>query len=190
MTRLSKISLVTACLVLGASITLLRSQPAPKPQPTTSPAKSADPTNEIAALRAEIEQLKGKVPDQSHAMKDVGYHFANLWFAAQKTNWPLAEFYWSETRSHLRWAVRIIPVRKDPQGNEIRLTDILDPIDKTSLQQVGEAIKAKDSAKFVETYKQMLDSCYACHLASGKQFLRLQIPQRPEARIIRFEPEP
>ena len=65
----------------------------------------------------------------------------------------LADFYWSETRSHLRWAVRIIPVRKDAQGNEIRLQDILDPIDKTSLQQVGDAIKAKDSAKFVEAYK-------------------------------------
>jgi hypothetical protein len=130
------------------------------------------------------------VPDQAHAMKDVGYHYANLWFAGLKTNWPLAEFYWSETRSHLRWAVRIIPVRKDPQGNEIRLAKILDPIDTTSLQQVGDAIKANDSVRFVQTYKKMLDSCYACHLASGKPFLQLQIPQQPEAPIIKFEPEP
>ena len=86
--------------------------------------------------------------------------------------------------------MRIIPVRKDPQGNEIRLTEILEPIDKTSLQQVGDAIKAKDSTKFVGTYKQMLDSCYACHLASGKPFLKLQIPKQPEAPIVRFEPEP
>jgi hypothetical protein len=123
-------------------------------------------------------------------MKDVAYHFGNLWFAAQKMNWPLAEFYWSETRSHLRWAVRIIPVRKDPQGNEIRLAEILDPIEKTSLQQVGDAIKTKDSKKFVESYKQMLDSCYACHLVTGKPFLRLQIPQQPEVPVIRFDPEP
>jgi len=26
------------------------------------------------------------LPDQSHAMTDVGYHFANLWFAGDKEN--------------------------------------------------------------------------------------------------------
>jgi hypothetical protein len=145
---------------------------------------------ELTSLRAQLDRLKAVVPDQSHAMKDVAYHFANLWFAAQKTNWPLAEFYWSETRSHLRWAVRIIPVRKDPQGNEIRLPEILEPIEKGSLQQVGDAISAKDTVRFVETYKQMLESCYACHLAAGKTFLKLRVPERPEASIIRFDPAP
>ena len=194
MTRLSKVSLVTVWLALGLSLALLRSQPAAPSQPATLATTPVDSINhsdnEIAALRTEVDRLKGIVPDQSHAMKDVAYHFGNLWFAAQKANWPLAEFYWSETRSHLRWAVRIIPIRKDPQGNEIRLADILDPIEKTALQQVGDAIKTKDSKRFVETYKQMLDSCYACHLVSGKPFLRLQIPQQPEVPVIRFDPEP
>jgi hypothetical protein len=191
MTRPLQITLAAlACLALGASLPLLRSQPAARPPAAISPtAKPADSTNEVAALRAEVNRLKGIVPDQSHAMKDVGYHYANLWFAAQKTNWPLAEFYWSETRSHLRWAVRIIPVRKNLQGQEIRLEEILDPIEKTSLEEVHKAISQKDSEKFRNAYKQMLDSCYACHLASDKPFLRLQIPQEPEAPIIRFEPE-
>lgn len=189
MTCVTKISLAGVCLAMAASLAVLHSQSvARQPQATPATAKTGDSTDELTALRAEVNRLKGVVPDQSHAMKDVGYHFSNLWFAGQKTNWPLAEFYWSETRSHLRWAVRIIPVRKDAQGREIRLTEILDPIDKTSLQQIGNAIKAKDGTKFVETYKQMLDSCYACHLASGKPFLRLQIPQQPEVPIIKFEP--
>jgi len=186
----TKISLAVTGFIALASLAVLRSQPATQPQANSAATKSGDSTNELVALRAEVNRLKGIVPDQSHAMKDVAYHYANLWFAGQKANWSLAEFYWSETRSHLHWAVRIIPVRKDPQGNEIRLTEILDPIDKTALQQVGDAIKAKDSAKFVEAYKQMLDSCYACHLASGKPFLQLQIPQQPEARIIKFDPQP
>lgn len=188
MTRLTRVSLATVCLVVAASLAVLRFQTMAQPQTSAVATKPADATNEIAALRAEVNRLKGIMPDQSHAMKDVAYHFGNLWFAGQKTNWPLAEFYWSETRSHLRWAVRIIPVRKDAQGNEIRLQEILDPIDKTSLQQVGDAIKAKDSARFVEAYKQMLDSCYACHLASAKPFLKLQIPQQSEVPIINFEP--
>jgi len=154
------------------------------------PPPTAKPVPEVAALRAEVDRLKSLTPSQSHAMADVGYHFANCWFAAQKQNWPLAQFNWEETRSHLRWAVRIIPVRKDPNGNAIRLEKILAPIEKTSLQQVGDAIKAKDGEKFTQAYKQMLDSCYACHLATGKPYLRLRIPEQPAAPIINYEPQP
>ena len=58
----------------------------PKLREISAQPKSGDATNEVAQLRAEIERLKGLVPDQAHAMKDVGYHFANLWFAGQKAN--------------------------------------------------------------------------------------------------------
>ena len=59
------------------------------------------------------------VPDQSHAMADVSYHFSNLWFAGQGEDWPLAQFYADETRSHLRWAVRIIPVPGKKAGESV-----------------------------------------------------------------------
>src|ERR1044071_8689625 len=120
MTRPPTFSLLNIALIIVASGALLYSQPAAPPPSAPAANKAADLTNEIAAIRAEVNRLKGLVPDQSHAMKDVAYHFGNLWFAGQKMNWPLAEFYWSETRSHLRWAVRIIPVRKDPQGHAVR----------------------------------------------------------------------
>ncbi len=145
---------------------------------------------EIAALKAEIERLKGMVPDQSHAMKDVAYHFTNLWFAAQQKNWPLADFYLAETRSHLRWAVRIIPVRKTPTGQELRLADILDPMDKTVLTELKTCVAGKDADGFRAKYEQVLNTCYSCHVAAGKPYLRLQIPKQPEAQIIRFDSEP
>ncbi len=34
------------------------------------------------AARAQETAVEGLLPDQAHAMADVGYHFANLWFAA------------------------------------------------------------------------------------------------------------
>src|SRR5262245_54853998 len=74
---------------------------------------SSQPPVDVAALKAEVERLKGVVPDQAHAMADVEHHFAHLWFAGKAGNWPLAEFYWKETMSHIKWAVRIIPVRND-----------------------------------------------------------------------------
>jgi len=176
------------CLSLGTGVVLLRLQSVAQPQPASPPVKSGEPTNEVAALRAEIEQLKGKVPDQSHAMKDVGYHFANLWFAGQRRNWPLAKFYLDETRSHLKWAVRIIPVRKTKAG-EVDLRGILEAVDNTMLSEIQKAVEKQDVKQFGDTYKQTIEGCYSCHKASEKPYLRPQIPEQPEARIINFEPE-
>ena len=167
---------------LGAGIVVLRLESVAQPHPPAPPVKSVDPTNEVAALRAEIELLKGKAPDQSHAMKDVGYHFANLWFAGQQRNWPLAKFYLDETRSHLKWAVRIIPVRKTKAG-EVDLRSILEAVDNTLLSGIQNAIEKQDAKKFGDAYKQSIEGCYSCHKASDKPYLRPQIPEQPETRI-------
>ncbi len=153
-------------------------------------AGAGEPTTkapDTAELQTELAAIKGKLPDQSHAMKDVGYHFANLWFAGQKKNWPLARFYLDETRSHLRWAVRIIPVRKVKAG-DLELKGILDAVDGTFLSAVQKAIEEQDAAKLANAYSQTLTGCYSCHQAAEKPYLRLQIPDRPEAPIINFDP--
>lgn len=170
-------------LALGAGLLLLLRSQAQAPQPP----RTSESTNEIAALRAEIDQLKGKVPDQSHAMKDVGYHFANLWFAGQNKNWSLARFYLDETRSHLKWAVRIIPVRKTRAG-DVDLRGILEAVDNTMLSQIQIAIEKQDPATFRQSYQETIEGCYACHKASEKPYLRLHIPDQPETRIINFAP--
>ena len=150
---------------------------------------AGDAAAEIARLKAEIEQLRGRLPDQSHVMKDVGYHFSNLWFAALATNWPLGKFYLDETRSHLKWAVRIIPVRKT-QGGDLDLRLILDALDRTVLADTQKAIDARDLEAFTKAYQQTLTGCYSCHTAAEKPYLRPKIPERPEGTIIDFEPGP
>lgn len=140
-------------------------------------------------LTAELELLKARLPDQAHAMQDVGYHFTNVWFAADKQHWELANFYLGETKSHLKWAVRIIPKRKDKAGQEINLESILQATENGPLAQVQEAIAAKDSERFVKAYKFTLEACYACHKASDKPYLRPQIPDHPEVQIMNFDPQ-
>jgi hypothetical protein len=174
---------------LVAWVFVSRSQSAEQLQTPSTITKPSGSTNQIALLQAEINQLKAKLPDQSHAMADVGYHFANLWFAGEKKNWPLAKFYFEETRSHLRWAVRIIPVRKSPAGNDLDMKGILDGVDNGIFSELGKAIEARDSAQFVHFYKQSLEGCYACHKASGKPYLRPQIPLSPPQTIINFDPD-
>jgi hypothetical protein len=143
---------------------------------------------DLQSLAAEIEAIKGKLPGQAHAMQDVGYHFSNLWFAGQKEHWDLAHFYWGETRSHLRWAVRIIPKRKHSGGSEVDLAAILQAVENSPLKQIEDAIKSKDKAAFENAYRFTIDGCYSCHKASEKAYLRPQIPTQPETPIINFDP--
>jgi hypothetical protein len=149
----------------------------------------ANPAAELMALRLDVAMLKSKATDQSHVMADVGYHFANLWFAGTSNNWPLAKFYFDETRSHINWAVRVIPVRKDSAGRDVELKPIWEAIDSSIFTEIKNAIEQKDSAKFAAVYRLGIEGCYSCHKASSKPYLRTQIPKVPPQPIINFDPE-
>jgi len=121
-------------------------------------------------------------------MSDVAYHFTNLWFAGKAENWPLADFYWKESLAHMKWAVRIIPVRKDNAGKEVKLEEILQSIENSQLLQFGDLIQRHDEKNFESMYRSMLEACYSCHKASDKPYLRPQVPDAPAASIINFDP--
>jgi hypothetical protein len=146
--------------------------------------QSADSqSSEIAALKAEIDDLKRMLPSQSHTMADVEYHFTNLWFAGRSENWDLATFYLNETRSHLNWTVRLHPVRRVSTG-DLDLRPILENVEKTGLADLKKTIDGHDEKAFEGAYRQMLDQCYACHQASEKPYLRPQIPEAPESQLM------
>src|SRR5260221_14534919 len=107
------------------------------------PAAAQTPT-----LQADVAHLKDIVPGQSHAMIDVGYHMANLWFAAERKNWAFAAFEVDETRNRIRWTIRINPVRKDPEGKPVDLKRIFDAVDTTSMASLKQAVEKKDSVAF------------------------------------------
>jgi hypothetical protein len=160
---------------------------APADDVSSKPQKGLE--GEIETLRAEIKRLQDVAPDQAHAMISVAYNFSNLWFAARAENWPLAEFYWGETRSHLRWAVRIIPVRKDAAKKDIDLRAILQAVENSPLKQLQEAIQSRNKYKFEGAYRFMIESCYACHKAADKPYLHPKIPDKPAESIINFDPK-
>ena len=156
--------------VCGLALTLLWS---PSPAGAQEKASSNAPST-------------GVLPDQAHAMADVGYHFANLWFAGDQENWPLANYCLEQTQAHLLWAVQIRPVRLSSSGAKVNLNGILEAVTNTFLKAVGSAIETKDLAGFRSAYRQTMVGCYACHTACDKPFLRLQIPPSPAAPILNF----
>jgi hypothetical protein len=102
----------------GAVAYFHRSEVTAAPASTAASApEGSGGTGDLSALRTDVARLKVNAPSQSHTMSDVGYHWTNLWFAAEKKNWPLAMFYFEEARSHILWTIQLRPVRKGPDGN-------------------------------------------------------------------------
>jgi cytochrome c553 len=145
------------------------------------------PRDNLDALRADVARLKTNAPSQSHTMSDVGYHWSNLWFAAEKKNWPLAQFYFEESRSHILWTIQLRPVRKAPDGSDVNLVPIFESIDSSAFKAVADAIQAQNSTAFAAAYRETLQACYGCHKTSGKPYLRPMVPTEPGQSIINFD---
>ena len=153
----------------------------------TSAADTGGARDNLDALRADVARLKTNAPSQSHTMSDVGYHWTNLWFAAEKKNWPLAMFYYEEARDHIVWTIRLRPVRKAADGSDVNLLPIFESIDTSAFKSIADAIQAKDSAAFTAAYRETLQACYGCHKTSGKPYLRPMVPTEPAQSIINFD---
>ena len=152
---------------------------------SASPSLSAD---DLTTLKADVEMLKGKAPSASVAMADVGFHFANLWFAGQAGNWPLANYYYSEARNHIRWLIRIVPNPKGPDGMPVDVKGIFDGLDTTTFADLKKVIDQKDAQKFPAAYRTTLESCYQCHKAVGRPYLKLMVPKTAPQPIINLDP--
>lgn len=164
-------------LVLCAAFTSL--------PPVMSAADETSVETQLAALKADNKALRKLIPSQSHAMTDVAYQFTNLWFAGTAENWPLAQFYFNEARSHIAWAIRLVPVRRTANG-ELPLQPIFDAFDKAELSELKQAIAEKRLARFKSSYKTVTDGCTACHVAAEKPYLHIVPPKGPEAQVVQF----
>jgi hypothetical protein len=177
---------ILAALVIGAIIGGMAveywmvTRGAPQTSAQTPVAPGAD-------VVADVARLKSLLPTQSHIMGDVAYHWANLWFAAEKKNWTLARYFFDEARQSVRWAILMRPVRKHPDGRDIDIKGIFDAIDPSAFATTQLAIEDKDAAAFADAYKQTLEACYSCHKAIGRPELRPMIPTAPMTTILNFD---
>ena len=156
-----------------------------QPQP-----QRGEPLPTMQSLPEEVARLKALLPSNSHIMMDVQFHWTNLWFAGQAKNWPLAQFYFNESRSHIQWFIKKSPTVRSqgPEREEVNVAGIFDGIDTSSLADVKGAIEKKDSVKFAATYRIMLESCYSCHKSVGRPYLKPMIPKTPVQSVLNLDP--
>jgi len=173
--------LVVGAIIGGMAVEYWMTRTVQTPAAQTAAAPGVD-------LAADTAFLKSVLPTQSHTMTDVGFHWSNLWFASEKKNWPLARYFFDEARQSMRWTVVLRPVRQLPDGGTVDVKGVFTAFDMSALAAVQLAIEDQDHAQFVAAYKGALDSCYSCHVASGKPYLRPVIPTAPSSTVIDFGP--
>ena len=155
---------------------------------STAVAQQNSPQANPATMQSDVAHLKDITPPNSHPMVEVGMFAANLWFAGEKKNWPLADYYLNETRNRIRWEVHLNPGPKGADGNPVDMQSIFDGIDSGTLPKVKKAIEMKDSTQFAAEYKHLLEDCYSCHKAAARPYLRPMVPVSGAQPIINLDP--
>jgi cytochrome c553 len=86
-----------------------------------------------------------------------------LWFAGKLLNWRLATYELDLVRSKLQEAATLSP------GIQTDYSD-------KPMQALQNAIDAKNTVSFAKAYTELTNACNACHRASGRSFISVQVP--------------
>lgn len=141
-----------------------------------------------ATVVADVTRLREITPPMSHPMVEVAMFAANLWFAGDKKNWPLANYYLGEMRNRMAWEVRLNPSPKGADGNPVDMKNIFDGIDMGSLTKLKTIIGMKDNKQFAMEYKNLLSDCYSCHKTANRPYLRPMVPTSGAQPIVNLDP--
>jgi len=179
--RIRSLEMIALGAILGGLFVFLWERP-------PAQAQQNGPQANLATIQADVAHLKDILPPHSHPMVEVGMFAANLWFAGEKKNWPLAGYYLNEARNRIRWEVRLYPDPKGADGNPVDVQSIFDGIDNGTLPKVRKAIEMKDSTEFEVQYKHLLEDCYSCHKAIARPYLRPMVPVSGAQPIINLDP--
>jgi hypothetical protein len=94
-------------------------------------------------------------------------HF-KLWYAGAVQNWPLANYELSQIRANIADARRLYPNKSESKNMSMMIA----PAD-----DLDDAIKAKDSAKFIKAFSKLTEACNSCHEAAGFGFIKIRDPR-------------
>ena len=94
-------------------------------------------------------------------------HF-KLWYAGIVQNWSLANYELSQIRDAIADTERLY-ANKGGSRMSAMMTPGTDDLD--------DAIKAKDSAKFANAYTKLTAACNSCHEAAGFGFIKIREPR-------------
>lgn len=135
------------------------------------------------SIERRVDALASVQPGLGVIMHEIGYRFADMYWAANGGNWALAQYELKELREAQEVAELTRPER----------ADMLGAFEEKQLVPLGEAIKQKDSRLFNQRFSSALRGCNGCHSALGYDFIHYRVPERPAPAFLDYglatEPE-
>jgi len=108
-------------------------------------------------------------PGLGTVMIEYGARFTNVYYAAKGGNWDLAAYQLKEAREIQEVGETTRPAR----------AEALKGFEKSYLDPIEAAIKAKDFKKFDKAFKDGIQGCNTCHTGQGFPFIKYQLPKGP-----------
>ena len=119
-------------------------------------------------------------------LETMGYYqrFSDkLWMSGINQNWELANFYGHELEE-----VTEEFIRENVDHDGQNLSEIAKQSIAPALEEMEEAINAKDEVLFLRNYKLVTASCNACHATTGHSFIKIELPDSTKRFNQQFRP--
>lgn len=108
-----------------------------------------------------------------------------LAFAGRRKNWAYAAYELHELdeafdRLTAQW----------PQWQRVRVAELVETMIREPIDALGQAIEAKDEARFATAYGKLTEACNACHQAAKRPFVVIRDPKESMYPDQDFGPQP
>ncbi len=130
----------------------------PGPKGTPAPTEVKTSHGELT-----LEQLAEIQPGLGTVMQEYGLRFAMAGRAVEAKDWGMAGY-------QLEKAIEIQKVGEITRPDK---AEMLSSFQRTYLDRLDRAIKAKDKMGFDGTYAEAMNACNSCHQATGRPYVRV-----------------
>jgi|tagenome__1003787_1003787.scaffolds.fasta_scaffold20816702_3 hypothetical protein len=107
-----------------------------------------------------------------------------LGLAGQEKNWAFAAYELHELEESFERVARAWP-----KWRQVEIAETIKATTTAPLEAVEQAIKAKDAARFTETYARLTETCNACHQSSNVGMVVIQVPKSSPFTNQDFRPQ-
>lgn len=126
----------------------------------------------------QLKTLAEIQPGLGTVMIEYSTRYTNAYFAAKGGNWDLAAYEIKEAREIQEVGETTRPAR----------AEALKGFEKSYLDPLDEAIKAKDFKKFDKAFKDGIQGCNTCHVGQGFPYIKYQLPKGPTLPLAMVKP--
>jgi hypothetical protein len=136
----------------------------------------------LKLLQVELASAKQLAPGLGEYMSTIQLHAAKLWFSAKASNWELAAYELHELEETMETVTKL-----NVEKNGVKISNVMDAVLKTQINQLEESIKSKNYSAFQKSYDETLSACNGCHTESGHKFIQIVRPSAPPVTNQKWE---